>query len=197
MSADGEQLAPARLSGGGLVPLPAPTSQEHRESVFEDFVGRLRPYVAPPPPDELGWQAVSGVGMTLLAAGLLWLLPSGHTVGSAPVLQWVGSQGLASTVESVRAVPLAPIALFALAVLLGIGLIYWRGIGAQPALIFLTAQSWIGVLAATVVGLVWVYLLLVLAINLVIWALVIVFMVVAVLFALSIVLGMLAALADA
>lgn len=190
------------MSGAGeLVPTPGsgdevstpPTGGGGR--VYADFMGRLRDYVAPPPPSELGWQAVGGVGMTLGAAGLLELLPSGHAIANLGLLKWLGREGLASTVEAAGGL-VEPLALFGLIVLLGVGAVYLTKWGATPALAFLTAQTWLGVAALTVSVLAWIYLLFVLVINLVIWALYILAMVTLTIIVLAGALALLGALAS-
>lgn len=112
---------------------------------------------------------MAGVGLILIAAALLWLLPSAETIGGADLLKWVGRAGLASTLGWAGSFA-GPLALFAVAALLSIGAIYWRQLGAQPALIFLSAQPWLAVLALVVPVGVWLYLLLILVVNLVFWA---------------------------
>lgn len=181
---------------GELVPRAAPQSRGRAGSVFDDLVSRLRPYIAPPPPSELGWQAAAGTGMMLGAAGLLGLLPPGSSVANTSLLKWVGRSGLASLVDSVRPYAM-PLCLFAFAVLVAIALIYWRKFGATPALIFLNVQTWLGVLVLASAGLVWLYGLLLVIINLIAWAIYVVVMVVLGFAALVAGLRMLGALADA
>lgn len=127
--------------------------------------------------------------MMLGSAGLLWLLPSGHSIVMSGLLKWAGRAGLASTLDSAAAFP-TPLALLAVGVLCVIAAIYLKQLGAQPALIFLTAQVWLGVLALTVAGLTWLYLLTVIVVNLVIWAAVIVALTILAMVALSIIGGL-------
>lgn len=171
MSADGELIAPGLAARGELLPPAADDSGSRGRSIFEDFASRLRPYVAPPPPAELGWQAVTGAGMTLLAAALLALLPSGQTVAGSGVLHWIGRESLASTVESAGSFA-GPLAVLGLIVLTGIAVVYWQQIGTEAALLFLTAQTWLGVLVLGGAGLVCLYALVVLVLNVLAWVVV-------------------------
>jgi hypothetical protein len=166
-----------------------PGRGRERGAVFRDFTSRLRGYVAPPPPDELTWQAGAGAGMILGSAALIALLPAGHAIREAGLLKWVGRSGLASTIDSLSTLA-APFALIGLIALLGIAAIYLSRRGPTPALVFLTAQAWLGVaaLAAAVFG--WSYLLVVLVANIVIWALFVAFLVACAITALA-VLGLL------
>lgn len=195
MSAAGDP-DPRAETLGELVPRPVTPSRGRAGSVFDDLVSRLRPYVAPPPPSELGWQAAAGTGMMLGAAGLLELLPAGSSITNAGLLKWVGRSGLASLMDSAR--PFAmPLCMFALAVLVAIALIYWRQFGAAPALVFLSVQTWLGVLVLASAGLVWVYALLLAVINLAVWVAFFIVVAMLCLAALAIGLRMLGALADA
>lgn len=138
--------------------------------VFRDFTSRLRGYVAPPPPDQLAWQAVIGVAMILGSAALIALLPAGDWVRHAGVIKWVGRSGLASTMDSIGTLA-RPLALVAMVVLVGIAAIYITRWGATPALAFLTVQTWLGVAALAIPVFGWGYLLVLLSVNIVIWAL--------------------------
>lgn len=189
MSAPGELVPDSALRGEVLPPAVPVPKAGGGGSVYADFMGRLRDYVAPPPPGELGWQAIIGVGMMLGAAGLLALLPAGHTIANGRLLKWVGQSSLASAVDSVDGL-VEPLALFGMVVLLGVAAIYIARWGATPALVFLTAQSWLGVAALAVAVFTWVYVLVIFVANLVIWFLVGVAIVVAFIFAL-IILGLL------
>jgi hypothetical protein len=176
MSGAGE-LVPRPALRGELLPPAAPVPSAGGGSVYADFMGRLRDYVAPPPPGELGWQACIGVGTMLGSAGLLALLPSGHTIASGGLFRWVSASGVASLADSASAL-VAPLALFAMLMLLGVAAVYLAEWGATPALLFLTAQTWLGVAAFAVVVIVWVYLIAVFVINVVIWILYIVMFIV-------------------
>jgi hypothetical protein len=193
MSASGE-LAPQAIAGPPLVPARRRWRRRSGGRVIDDLVSRLRPYVAPPPPSELGWQAAAGAGLILLASGLSAALPSGEEIAAWKFLRWVGRDSLASTIDPAGALAL-PFALLAAAVLLGIGLIYWRQFGAPPALVFLTAQCWIGVAVLFVVGLAWLYVLVVLLVNLLIWIFVVIAVAILSVLALIMLGGILAAMA--
>jgi len=163
------ELVPRPVLRGELLPPAQPAQSGGRGgAVYADFMGRLRDYVAPPPPGELGWQACIGVGMIFGSAALLGLLPAPHTIANGGLLKWVGQSGLASTVDSVDGL-VGPMALFAITVLLGVAAIYLTGWGATPALVYLSAQTWIGVAALAVAVFIWTYLLVVFVINLAIW----------------------------
>lgn len=164
------ELVPRPPLRGEILPPAAPDPSAGGGSVYADFMGRLRDYVAPPPPDELGWRACLGVGAMLGSAGLLALLPSGHTLASGGLFRWVSASGVASMADSASAL-VAPLTLFAMVMLLGVAAIYLTEWGATPALFFLTAQTVFGVAALAVVVVVWVYLLAVFVINVVIWIL--------------------------
>jgi hypothetical protein len=167
-------LVPARSVGSDLVVRPALSGSESGGSVFSDFVSRLRPYLEPPPPAELGYQAVAGVGMILISAILLWLFGGlEETVAGSSLLKWSGRDALASTMETASKWP-ERLSLFAIGVLLGIALIYWRQLGTRAALVFLTAQTWLGVAAFAVAVFVWLYALAIVTLNLVVWFLYIV-----------------------
>jgi hypothetical protein len=156
-----------------LVAQPATSGNKNGGSTYAEFLKRVRGYVAPPPPGELGWQAVAGTGMTIGSAGLLALLPAGSTIATSGLFKWVGRSGLASTLDSVGAL-IVPLLVFALCALVGIGAIYGTKWGATPALVFLTGQTWLGVAALAAATLVWMYLLVLFVINIAIWAAVIV-----------------------
>lgn len=167
------ELAPRPPLTGELLPPPRRDGdQGHRGAVFDDFVGRLRGYVPPPPPADLGWQAVLGNGLTLLGAGLLALLPDKQTIGTSGVFRWFDRSGLASTVDWAGSFAVA-VAVVGLVGLLGVGVIYLTRWGATPALVFMTAHVLVGVVAAAGAVLVWLYLLFVLVVNLTLWAVVI------------------------
>ncbi|MCA1836933.1 MAG: hypothetical protein LC721_11650, partial [Actinobacteria bacterium] len=169
--AGGGELVPRAALRGELLPPARPAHGEGGAgSVYADFMGRLRDYVAPPPPGELGWRACIGVGMIFVSAALLAILPAPDAIGNGGLLKWVGRSGLASTVDSVDGL-VGPMAIFAMVVLLGVAAIYLTGWGAAPALVYLTAQPWIGVAALAVAVFIWTYLLMVFAINLAIWVL--------------------------
>jgi len=185
MSEAGELVPRPALRGEVLPPQFPRSNAGSGGSVYADFANRLRGYVAPPPPGELGWQAVAGVGMTLGGAGLLALLPAAHTVATSGIFKWVGGSGLASMLDSAGAL-VEPLVLLALFVLVGIAVIYLVGWGATPALVFLTAQTWLGVGALAVATIAWVYLLFMFVLNLVIWVAYIVLIVGAVLLGLRI-----------
>jgi hypothetical protein len=170
MAGAGELVPRPALRGEVLPPATPVPGGGRGGSVYADFMGRVRDYVAPPPPGELGWQACIGVGTMLGSAGLLALLPSGHTIASGGLFRWVSASGVASMADSASAL-VAPLALFAMVMLLGVAAIYLTEWGATPALFFLTAQSWLGIAAFAVVVIVWVYLIAVFVINVVIWIL--------------------------
>jgi hypothetical protein len=156
---------------GELIPSAAGgSSGPPRGSPFGDFVGLLRRYIAPPPPSELGWQASIGAAMTLAAGCALALLPSGATIAAAGLFKWVARGALASTVGSSHGF-CVPLLIAGAAVLLVTAAIYAFRWGTMPALLFLTAQSWIGVITLAGASLVWIYLLVVLVANVLIWIL--------------------------
>lgn len=107
------------------------------------------------------------------AAGLLAFLPAGHSIATSGLFRWVGRSGLASTLDSAGGL-VEPLAWFAMVVLLAIAVIYGLRWGAAPALMFLTAQTWLGVVTLGLAVIAWLYLLLMLVLNLGIWAAVIV-----------------------
>jgi hypothetical protein len=167
----GELVPHPRLTGEILGPENPPPGNGGG-SVYADFAKRLRRYVAPPPPGELGWRAVGGAGMTEMSAGLLALLPARGTIASSGLFKWVDRSGLAATMASAGRL-VTPLALFGMVVLLGIAAIYLTRWGETPALMFLTAQTWLGVAALAIAVLAWAYLLFMLVLNLAIWAFVI------------------------
>jgi hypothetical protein len=168
MAGAGELVPRPALRGEVLPPAAPAPSGSGGGSVYADFVGRLRDYVAPPPPGELGWQACIGVGLMLGSAGLLALLPSGEGVASGGFFRWVSSSGVASTIDSVK-VFVEPLAIFAMVMLLGVAAVYLWGRGTTPVLTFLSAQTWLGVLSRIVPLVVWIYLIGVVVVNLVVW----------------------------
>lgn len=168
MAGVGELVPRPALRGEVLPPATPIPSGGGGGSVYADFMGRLRDYVAPPPPGELGWQACIGVGLMLGSAGLLALLPNPVPGG---FFHWVSPSGVASTIGSVEPF-VEPLAIFGMLMLLGVAGVYLWGRGTTPVLVFLTAQTWLGVLAMVVPLVVWVYLIVVVILNLVAWVVV-------------------------
>lgn len=189
MAGAGELVPRPGLRGEVLPPAAPAPSAGGGGSVYADFMGRLRDYVAPPPPGELGWNACVGVGLMLGSAGLLALLPSGG-FASDGFFRWVSASGVASTIDSVK-VFVEPLALFAMVMLLGVAAAYLWGRGTTPVLTFLTAQTWLGVLSTVVPLVVWIYLIGVVVLNLVVWFFYIVLFIVLAILALML-LGLLA-----
>ena len=169
MSGAGE-LVPRSALQGEILPLPQPVPSTGGGSVYADFMRRLRGYVAPPPPGELGWQACIGVGVMMGSAGLLALLPAGHTLTSGGLFRWVSGAGIASALGSANTLA-EPLALFAALMLLGVAAVYLAEWGATPALVFLTAQTWLGVAALAVPLVMWVCVIVLVVVNVVIWIL--------------------------
>jgi hypothetical protein len=175
---------------GGSPALPGPAG-----GVFDDVVGRLRPYVTPPAPKELARPAGIGAGMTIAAAALFAILPAGESIWTSSVFKWFANVTVGHLVDA-SSVLAAPAAFLALLMAAGIAIVYGFRWGSAPALAFLSAQAWIGVAALSVAGLVWATFLLVLLINVVVWTVYIVVMVLLGLLACALVLAVIGAAAS-
>lgn len=167
MSGAGELVPRPGLRGEVLPPSPSPSGGG---STYAVFMRRLRGYVAPPPPGELGWRAAGGAGLALVSAGVITLLPAGQTIATSGLMKWVDRSGLASAMDSVGGLA-EPFALAGMVMLLAIAAIYLTEWGATPALVLLSGLTWVGVAMLAVAVFASVFLLALFVINLLIWVL--------------------------